>query len=406
MDDIAEAYVKLVLAVGRHDADYVDAYYGPPEWKAEAEATKVPLPEIRPRRGAASPRPRRSAAPGAAIETAIRRATYLPRQLQALGARLDMLAGKRFTFDEESQALYDAVAPALADEHFAGRPRRAGAAAPRRRPAPARYEAFRQGFVIPRDGSTRSSAPPSTSAARRTRPHRAAGRRELRRRVRHGQAVERLQLVQGRLPQPDPGQHRPADLHRPRDRPRLPRGLSRPPRLQRAAREAPACASAAGWSSRSTAVHAAVADRRGHRQLRHRGGVPRRGARRVRARACSSRWPGSTRRGRRVLPGAGARRAARLRRQRGGAPLPRRRDRRPRRRPTGWALRPHVAGARRAARPLLRPYRSYVINYNLGQDLVRAYVEARGGTADQPERRWQEFKELLSSPRLPSALER
>ena len=51
-------------------------------------------------------------------------------------------------------------------------------------------------------------------------------------------------------------------------------------------------------------------------------------------------------------------------------------------------------------------YRSYVINYNLGQDLVRAHVEAQGGTADQPERRWQVFAELLASPRLPSGLER
>jgi hypothetical protein len=49
-------------------------------------------------------------------------------------------------------------------------------------------------------------------------------------------------------------------------------------------------------------------------------------------------------------------------------------------------------------------YRSYVINYNLGRDLVRAYIERRGGTADQPDRRWEEFKRLLASPRLPSGL--
>ena len=45
-----------------------------------------------------------------------------------------------------------------------------------------------------------------------------------------------------------------------------------------------------------------------------------------------------------------------------------------------------------------------MINYNLGQDLVRAYVEKRGGTVDQPEERWKIFGELLSSPRLPSGL--
>ena len=33
MDDLAAAYVKLVLAVGQHDPDYVDAYYGPQEWR-------------------------------------------------------------------------------------------------------------------------------------------------------------------------------------------------------------------------------------------------------------------------------------------------------------------------------------------------------------------------------------
>jgi hypothetical protein len=49
-------------------------------------------------------------------------------------------------------------------------------------------------------------------------------------------------------------------------------------------------------------------------------------------------------------------------------------------------------------------YRSYVINYNLGQDMVRAYVEKRGGTAEDPDARWRVFGELLSSPRLPSGL--
>ena len=46
MNAIAESYVKLVLAVGQHDANYVDAYYGPPEWKAWADSAKLPLDEI------------------------------------------------------------------------------------------------------------------------------------------------------------------------------------------------------------------------------------------------------------------------------------------------------------------------------------------------------------------------
>src|SRR6266566_9852998 len=37
---LAENYVKLVLAMGEHDADYVDAYYGPPEWKTQSQEKK------------------------------------------------------------------------------------------------------------------------------------------------------------------------------------------------------------------------------------------------------------------------------------------------------------------------------------------------------------------------------
>lgn len=44
----------------------------------------------------------------------------------------------------------------------------------------------------------------------------------------------------------------------------------------------------------------------------------------------------------------------------------------------------------------LRNYRTYVINYNYGLDLVKEYIESRGGTESNPEKRWQLFGELLS----------
>jgi hypothetical protein len=46
-----------------------------------------------------------------------------------------------------------------------------------------------------------------------------------------------------------------------------------------------------------------------------------------------------------------------------------------------------------------------VINYNLGKDLVRRFVETRAGTHATESRRWEEFEKLLSSPRLPSNLQ-
>src|SRR4030095_11525577 len=45
---------------------------------------------------------------------------YLTRQLEALRTRVAMLGGKRLTFDEESKALYDAVAPHHAAAEFDG----------------------------------------------------------------------------------------------------------------------------------------------------------------------------------------------------------------------------------------------------------------------------------------------
>ena len=52
----------------------------------------------------------------------------------------------------------------------------------------------------------------------------------------------------------------------------------------------------------------------------------------------------------------------------------------------------------------IKKYRSYVINYNYGQDLVKQYIESQGGTADAPERRWKLFEALLSKESRASEL--
>jgi hypothetical protein len=48
--------------------------------------------------------------------------------------------------------------------------------------------------------------------------------------------------------------------------------------------------------------------------------------------------------------------------------------------------------------------RSYVINYNYGMQLIKNYIEAKGGGIANPEKSWDIFKELLSNPVLPGAL--
>ena len=149
MNTIAEQYVKLVLAVGQHDADYVDAFYGPAEWKTDAARQRVPLAEI----------DATAARLGTAIadvreegdELAQLRREYLRRQLEALRARVRMLQGAKLTFDEESQALYDAVAPRHPDSYFADLVNEIDRALPGTGPLIERYDAFRQKFIVPPD---------------------------------------------------------------------------------------------------------------------------------------------------------------------------------------------------------------------------------------------------------------
>jgi len=150
---LAERYVKLVLAVGQHDPDYVDAYYGPPEWRKEAEGTKVPLPDLAKRAKdlLADATTISTPATGKDAELWALRRQYLERQLSALRARLDMLQGKRLTFDEESRALYDAVAPRHTEAEFESILKTLSAKLPGDGPLSGRYEQFKRAFIIPRD---------------------------------------------------------------------------------------------------------------------------------------------------------------------------------------------------------------------------------------------------------------
>jgi hypothetical protein len=165
---VAESYVRLALAVGVHDPDYVDAYYGPPEWKAAADSARRPLGMIRSHATALldslSRVPVEENATGEHLEaggeggrlgtsdsrlmTRLRR-RYLTLQLQSLTARLDMLEGRRMSFDEESQALYAARAPTHDEAHFQAALDRLEPLLPGRGPLSQRYEAFKRKYVIP-----------------------------------------------------------------------------------------------------------------------------------------------------------------------------------------------------------------------------------------------------------------
>src|SRR6516165_5862598 len=153
MSTVAERYVHLVLALGQHDPDYVDAFYGPAEWKTQAEQEKKSLDTIGAEAGKLSATLIETPIAPSSADSNLRqlRREYLHKQLAALGARVRMLRGKKLKFDEESRALYDAVAPTYPDSHFDQIIKQLEEKIPGNGPLWERYEKWRKPFVIPKE---------------------------------------------------------------------------------------------------------------------------------------------------------------------------------------------------------------------------------------------------------------
>jgi hypothetical protein len=403
MNDIAKDYVTLVLALGQHDRDYVDAYYGPPEWRAAAEKSGWTVAEIG--RRAADLRNALAAVPAGDGELSRLRHEYLNRQLSSLAVRVRMLGGERLTFDEESRGLYDAAAPTLAESHFQKLAADLDRRFPGAGPLVDRYEAFRKQFVIPRDRLEKVFDAAIDECRARTAKHielppgerftveYVTGKSWSAYNWYKGEFTSVIQ-VNTDLPvyidraldlachEGYPGHHvynALLEKHLVRDRGWVefsvyplfsPQSLIAEgtanfgidvafPGRERVTFEQDRLYPLAGLdASKAGAYYEAsqLAER-----LAYAGNEA----------------------ARRYLNGefTSAQAVAWLEKY-------------------GLMTRPRAEQRVR----FIEQYRSYVINYNLGKDLVRAFIDRRGGTAGFPARRWQEFAALLSSPRLPSGL--
>lgn len=103
MSALARDYVGLILEIGEHEPGYVDAYYGPAEWQAEAKAGKRALPDL------LTLANRMIADLEAARPTdpeVIQRKAYLIAHTRAAAARIRMLSGEKLGFADEAEALF------------------------------------------------------------------------------------------------------------------------------------------------------------------------------------------------------------------------------------------------------------------------------------------------------------
>ncbi len=152
MNTIAEDYVKLVLNIGQYDADFVDAYYGPQEWRDNLKSNLVfdstayknlssitdsLLNELE------------SLSKYKATELETLRFRYLYKQLLACKTKIFMLNGVILPFDEETKALYDASAPTHNDEYFQKAITELDKILPGKGDVAKRLNDFKTKFVIP-----------------------------------------------------------------------------------------------------------------------------------------------------------------------------------------------------------------------------------------------------------------
>jgi hypothetical protein len=152
MNVVAERYALLVLALGQHDPDYVDAFYGPAEWKTQAEKEEKSLDAIGAEAAELSATLAKTPDPATSGDEMLKlRREYLQKQISALAARVRMLKGEKLKFDDESRALYDAVAPTYPDSHFDQIIDQLEAKIPGKGPLWERYEKWRKPFVIPKE---------------------------------------------------------------------------------------------------------------------------------------------------------------------------------------------------------------------------------------------------------------
>jgi hypothetical protein len=154
MNTIAERYVKLVLNIGVYDPDYVDAYYGPEEWKPSGRSAvkeeKFPVTvfdqEVQSLLNSLK-----------AIDTStlssiekLRHAS-MAKQLIAVRCRIVLLSEKKLLFDEESRQTYDAVAPAFPESHYKELLDELGRMLSGTGNVSGRLERYKQLFVIPQE---------------------------------------------------------------------------------------------------------------------------------------------------------------------------------------------------------------------------------------------------------------
>lgn len=108
---IADAFVRLSLEAGVHEAGYVDAYYGPPEWLDAAKANPRSVSVLATEARLLIRKVDSLRHDHAADTQETQRLRALRAQLVAAETRLQMMQGKQFSFAQEAERLFGVRPP-------------------------------------------------------------------------------------------------------------------------------------------------------------------------------------------------------------------------------------------------------------------------------------------------------
>lgn len=148
IDDIARRYVALALEIDAHESGYVDAYFGPEEWREAARKNPRQRGELKAEADRLQASLRRL--PAQDVETS-QRAKVLLANISSARFRLDMIDGKRVPFADEAEKLF-ALRPHLKPlSAYDDALNRIEALAPGDGSLASRVEAFRSRYAVPED---------------------------------------------------------------------------------------------------------------------------------------------------------------------------------------------------------------------------------------------------------------
>lgn len=148
LDQEAERYVRLGLELGEYDKDYVDAYLGPKEWAENAKKNLRSKDELAD--AIATLLSDLNQFSSTDRELMIRHGALL-RNVRAMDTRIRMAKGETFSFAEEARLIYDATLPVYDFSEFDRTLEEIDKLIPGERDLADRVDAFRNSLVIPED---------------------------------------------------------------------------------------------------------------------------------------------------------------------------------------------------------------------------------------------------------------